>query len=87
MIDRATDSYWLPPPVLQGGLTQLIFSGATAVTPAEAAVAATALAAFPKKPWNHGILVPSRTKVATVSPGATVNVCPTVRIRPLSETS
>ena len=38
-----------------------------------AAVDATAEAAFPKKPGNQGTLVPRRTNVATVSPGAITN--------------
>ena len=69
------------------GLLHGFASGAIAVTPAEAAVAAMAEAALPKKPLNHGTLVLARTKVATVSPGATENVWLTAAILPLSVTS
>jgi len=69
------------------GLLHGFASGAIAVTPAEAAVAVIADAALPKKPLNHGTLVLARTKVATVSPGATENVWLTAAIFPLSVTS
>src|SRR4051812_43601456 len=69
------------------GLLHGFASGAIAVTPAEAAVAATADAALPKKPVNQGTLLLVRTKVATVSPGATEKVWPTAMIFPASVTS
>src|SRR5436853_412910 len=53
-----------------------------AVTPWLAADAATADMLLLKKPVNHGTLVPVRTKVATVSPGAIANTRPTTSMRP-----
>ena len=44
-------------------------------------------AALEKNPVNHGTFAPSRTKVATVSPGATLNVWPRAITFPESVTS
>src|SRR4051794_31834411 len=58
-----------------------------AVTPAEAAVAAIADAAFPNNPLNHESFALSFKAVATFCPAATVKVWPTARILPDSLTS
>jgi hypothetical protein len=69
------------------GLLHGFASGAIAVTPADAAVTAMAEAALLKKPLNHDTFALERTKVATVSPGATEKVWLTAAIFPLSVTS
>ena len=65
-----------------------VAGGATAVTPRLAADETAAAAAFVNAPENQDAgAAARRTKVAMVSPGATVNGAPSASTRPLSFTS